>query len=150
GLTLPDGGVLDCKGTVVAVITQEQAAAAGRRRGLGIKLEPMDGADKARFEQILGAAVAAQPAPEPTGRHTAILSPPATPTPAPAPPPKPAPPPPPGPALRSSPQERIVGIDMGTSYTSVAVAAERKVKIISFPPHGEKSMPSVIHFSSRS
>ncbi len=70
--------------------------------------------------------------------------PPPTPTPAAAKAKKPPPPPPPVKKRRSEP---VIGMDLGTSYTSVAAVVDRKVKILPWPD-GIKSSPSVVAFPS--
>jgi molecular chaperone DnaK (HSP70)/Tfp pilus assembly protein PilZ len=129
-LTLPDGAVLPVKATIVAVLGATQAEALNKPRGVGVKLDKLEGADLVRFELILDAARAAAPRPDPA---------PAKPK---------APPPSPGAPAVHARSTRIVGIDLGTSYTSVSAARDRKIVIMPFED-GLRAMPSVVSFPSR-
>lgn len=164
-LTLPDGSTFAVTGKVVNVITAEEAASAGKRGGLGIQLDEFDAAHQARFDELLEAARAAQPIPEQisesdlpaitaTGslRTSAVLEAiadgsiedPFAPT-------RVTPPkPPPTPARGKAPAVHtasgaIVGIDLGTTYTSVAAVQGKKVTILA-RQDGSRSTPSVIAF----
>ena len=145
-LALPSGEPLVFRGTVVNIISDEQAAHLGKNGGLGIKLEPPTGEAKERFDQIIATARAEFPAPaEVTHEFSesvdsesvdsesvdidvedpeeSIASP---------------------AAVVDSP---VVGIDLGTTYTSVAAIVGKKVTILPWP-HGGKSTPSVVSFPS--
>jgi len=54
-------------------------------------------------------------------------------------------PPPPPPRAEKRRREPVIGVDLGTSYTSVAAVMERKVRILPWPD-GVKSSPSVVSF----
>lgn len=184
-LGLPDGTTFEATGVVVNVVTDAEAQP-GRPQGIGIRLDPPDGADAERFEELLHKARAAQPVPEAVPdvieespvTHTgsvrlsavhkaaqmgnvlaetpAATEPPKTSRPvvnfAAPPPPSPAPPrraptsPASGRARSPAPQgQRIVGIDLGTTYTSVATVVGKKVSILHHPD-GSRSSPSVVSF----
>jgi molecular chaperone DnaK len=44
------------------------------------------------------------------------------------------------------PDETIVGIDFGTSYSSVAVLRDRRLELVPIEPDGDPMMPSVVSF----
>jgi actin-like ATPase involved in cell morphogenesis/Tfp pilus assembly protein PilZ len=151
-LGLPDGTTLPMTGVVVAVVSAEQAARAGKGRGLGIKLDAPTGTSALRFGELLGAARQAQPRPVESQSIPIELED-ALPEEeeAPARPDKSEPLPitvddsqvTARPTRPSRP--RIVGIDLGTSYTSVAVMRGRKVVVLPFAD-GQKSLASVVSF----
>ncbi len=123
-------------------------------RGLGVRLDPLEGEPRQKFDEILEAARAAQPRPEtaPPGDESAVprelpvsatgsvsviavqetealAAAPAT--------------------HRRSDKGPIVGIDLGTTYTSVAAVVDKRVRILA-GPNGERSVPSVVAFPDRS
>ncbi len=165
-LTLPDGQVVDVTGTVVAVIAGELAARAGKPPGLGVKLADFGPELTRKFAELLEAAKQVQPAPQPDfdidvdasddgsgGQAPMVFAKPAAEPPVPATAPTP---PPPAPATSAraalakatARRGRIVGIDLGTTYTSVAAAVGTRVSILPFPD-GEKQAPSVVSFPAR-
>jgi actin-like ATPase involved in cell morphogenesis/Tfp pilus assembly protein PilZ len=174
-LELPDGAMLPLTGTVVNVIDPTLAASLGKAPGLGIRIDLPEGEARVQFERLLEAARAAQPQPprpEPaasppqpaitaTGSvrlsavHRAIADGTITEAP-PQPPPTPPPPPPtPPPARKAAGPRRtaprpgpIVGIDLGTTYTSVAAVQGKKVTILG-RADGSRSTPSVISFPDK-
>ena len=173
-LTLPNQSTLTLKGKVVNVIAAS-ATGNGKPAGLGVEIEPLEGVAKTRFDKILATAKATAPQPPrpaitPTGSirlsavHEAVAlangsdeklslddfsangeesaevdivieaeEPPAPPARAPK----------PMPVVGSD--EIVVGIDLGTSFTSVAAVVGKKVQILPWPD-GVKSQPSVINF----
>lgn len=218
-LTLPDGGKVPVTGQVVNLIDAETAARFGKKAGLGISLDALEGDMRRRFEELLAAArasgpelseadtmdgdpkprrpsppqgtptvtqtgpvklsaiedvfAAKQPLDEPvdlsedddllveeaaplptprkeqampppppgakpqvsfteTGEHPAITEPPE--------PPKPS-----APAVHTGGPEPIVGIDLGTTYSSVAAVIGKKVSILPWSD-GAKSCASVVTF----
>jgi molecular chaperone DnaK len=184
-LTVPDGSVLRLHGTVVAIIDAEQAKRFGKKPGLGVQLQPLDGPARDRFDAVLGEARASIPptADEvpvdfdgsgvtPSPRQTTarggedddeVLAPSsghAAPS-----PPAPSPAPvaaiveaPPAPAVAAASQQSspdvfsrtaweapIVGIDLGTTYTSVAAVRNGKISILR-NELGLTSTPSAIAF----
>jgi actin-like ATPase involved in cell morphogenesis/Tfp pilus assembly protein PilZ len=166
-LDLPGGETFSVSGTVVNVIDAGRASALDKRGGLGIRLDEFDEATQARFDELLEAARAAQPIPEQiaesdlpavtkTGslRTSAVLKAitdgtiedPFSPAQIKKPP---VPPPVPqsknrAPAVHVS-EGPIVGIDLGTTYTSIAAVQGKKVSILA-RPDGSRSTPSVIAF----
>jgi len=198
-ITLPDEGTFSVEGTVVNIIGAERASQLGKRPGLGVKLDPLEGDAKARFDQLLVAARQDAPVPEestrngeppagtvdrsqqptedsvalrmssvhqvlserevaegaepPLPRPVAQAMPPAAPgakravtfsEPSDLAPPVQAPP---RPAPGSGPRT-IVGIDLGTTYSSIGAVVGKKVSILSWPD-GKKSSPSVLSWPSR-
>ncbi len=203
-LTLPDGNTFPFPGTVVNIITPEIAAKYGKRAGLGVRLNELTGEAKQRFDAVLAAAKAEQPAPaaraqfSKTGSLTAIhedsvdeleararskiawddgaaagdededidisvdedaaVIRDAAPARPPQPAPPPAPPPQPPPAAKAAPPKApppvprkklgiVIGVDLGTSYTSVSAVAGKKVQVLTWND-GSRSSPSVISFPS--
>jgi actin-like ATPase involved in cell morphogenesis/Tfp pilus assembly protein PilZ len=148
GLTLPDGSTFTVTGKVVNIISAQQAEAIGKRAGLGIQLDPLDDEGRERYETLLSEARAQVPTP--AEQNTDGEPHPVLPTPEGGPPPIP-------PKRRVSAVRRavggggagkaspIVGIDMGTTHTSVAAVIGRKVQILEWPD-GLKSCPSVLSF----
>jgi actin-like ATPase involved in cell morphogenesis/Tfp pilus assembly protein PilZ len=165
---LPDGQRLALKGKVQHVVTAEQAAAQGGGAGIGVKFDARHEHDLLLLEQMAQAAeqAAASPPPPASEPEPENIVLPRAPTPAPAGDagkpfariatvsgvPAAAPAVPRGPARRGLPRGAVcpaLGIDFGTSYTSVAVTigdlvylvpdAEGRVlqpSIVSFPPKG--------------
>jgi uncharacterized protein (TIGR02266 family) len=143
-LELPDSQTFKVTGKVVNVIDAARAAELHTAPGLGVRLDALEGEARARFDQIVAAARASQPIPEPapisdTGSVSVIevakveiTQPPAR-TPS-------------GrrPAM-SAGTGPIVGIDMGTTYTAVAAVRGKKVGILA-RGDGSRSTPSVISF----
>lgn len=167
-LYLPDDATFTVTGTVANVVDAEQAARRGSSRGLGVRLDPLEGERKTRFDELVEAARRSQPRPDTrsaqsraetktdrgrprldtdlaipeelpvsaTGSvsvlavHTAGGSgavdraPVATTVPS---------------------QGPIVGVDLGTTYTSIAAVIDHRVRILT-GPNGERSLPSVIAF----
>ena len=166
-LSLPDAVSFVLTGTVANVISADRAAQFGKRQGLGIKLESLAGDDRERFDLVLSAARAADPIPELLARLTPAAGvpiiatappttttqpqspsppsqPPATPKPRASPPPIPRPPSPPPPrSPPPAPAGPIVGIDLGTTFTSIAAIMGNKVTILA-RDDGHKSTASVI------
>ena len=183
-ITLPNSETFPLGGTVVNIISEEQAARFGKKGGLGIQLDPLEGDNKIRFDLILNAAREAVPQPEQTietgsprpqrpqtegplptspsvplddvgglparnanpvvsftesGPGTAAAPKQRAPSPT---PPRAAPPPIPHKHSAGTP---VVGIDLGTTYTSVATVVGSKVSILKWP-HGGQSSPSVVSF----
>jgi uncharacterized protein (TIGR02266 family) len=158
-MQLPNGAPFPLAGTVVNVIDAEKAVEYRKPPGIGVQLDPMDDATAERFAQLLDAARGDQPVPEAsthepnspitkTGsiRVSAVRAaldaePLAEAAPIAAPKPKP-----PIPTLveKRAPQP-IIGIDLGTTYTSVAAVIGKKVTILPWPD-GTKSSPSVVAF----
>ncbi len=215
-LTLPDGGKVPVTGVVVNIISADHAAQFGKKPGLGIALDALEGDAEAKFKELVAAAQASGPelseedtmdgAPRPrrpspppithavthtgsvklsaikdmivagealgepidltedddllieeqealpaprkeqampppvpgakppvsfteTGEHPAITE-----------PPKPA-----APAVHTGGPEPIVGIDLGTTYSSVGAVIGKKVSILPWPD-GAKSWASVVSF----
>jgi molecular chaperone DnaK (HSP70) len=173
-LHLPDGNTFMVTGTVANVIDEATAAQHGGSRGLGVRLDPLEGERKQRFEQIVEAARRQQPRPEtprPQARaetqtdrgrpraDTDLAVPEEVPVSA------------TGSvsvlavqsaaqqagagavarrvaSIKSADKGPIVGIDLGTTYTSVAAVVDHRVRILS-GPNGERSLPSVIAFPRR-
>lgn len=112
----------------------ELAARLGRRSGLGLRFQGLEPRQRDHLDQIL--ALARQAAPSPAAQTA----------PAPA-----AAPPQTGATRfargtgRVSLHRRIVGIDLGTSYTAVAAVVAGKVQILPWPD-GSRAIPSVIAF----
>jgi actin-like ATPase involved in cell morphogenesis/Tfp pilus assembly protein PilZ len=170
-LMLPDGTEVAIGGAVVAVVDAETAQRVNKPRGLGVKLDDLSGEMKARFEALLAAARDAQPhsadegfdidvdvdergsvqRPMPTAAENDLLFPePEAPAPA-APKAAPAAPAPSARAAiaKAAPRAgRIIGIDLGTTYTAVAAARQGRVTVLQ-RPDGERSIPSVVSFPSR-
>ena len=151
-LTLPDGSTFPFPGTVVNVITAEVAAEHGKRPGLGVKLDELAGEAKQRFDAVLEAARSEQPAPvdraqfSKTGTLQAVHDAPAEPAkPPPAKAAKPPPLPPPIPRRKSL--GAVIGVDLGTSYTSVSAVVGKKVQVLTWDDDS-RSSPSVISFPS--
>ncbi len=165
--SLPDGEVLYLVGAVARVVGAQQAAAENRSPGVGVRLGSLSGEDMVRFGRILDAARSSIPRPPkpllaPAGafRFSAInATAPATATtlseedfaaadaeveaalPAPAVAVGSA-----AAAMRSG-DNPILGIDLGTRFTSMAVATERTVLPLPWP-HGVAAWPSVVWFPS--
>ncbi len=209
-LELPNGGMLPLTGTVVNIITAEQAARFGKRQGLGVQLDPPEGEARLKFEQLIAAASSGRPLPEEQTLDGDMPPPPKLPAPVtptgsvrlsavqraiaeddidglapsrddshididvdedsavqelpplPAPKAEPAMPPPhpgqtekitfkstePAPARPrplASQHDPVVGIDLGTTYTSVAAVVGKKVSMLPWSD-GAKSWPSVVSF----
>ncbi len=185
-LELPDHSTLPLTGTIVNVITPEQAADRGRSPGIGIQIHRPEGAAGKRFAVLLkvaqsrqlrpedvvaiGAGPAGKPFRAPTGAeavrlssvHTALseefvgqigldevdpaaIDPlddiewqaPVRPNPESVPPPSTKPSSPPRSGL-------VVGIDLGTSYTSVATIVGDRVKLLK-DDQGRSNFPSVLY-----
>ncbi len=170
-LNLPDGDVFPMTGMVVNVIGAEQAAKLGKRAGLGIQLDEFEGEAKDRFDALLESARSEQPIPEKipessqpavteTGslRTSAVLQAIAdgslqdpfvsTSEDAKVVAPAPAATPPPRRQVTPSGTGPIVGIDLGTTYTSIAAVQGKKVTILERDDQS-RSSPSVISFPSK-
>jgi len=138
-LELPHGGQLALRGQIVSRLAPEEAPGRGRRPGIGVKLDPMAGEELARFAQILATARAAAPTPEPgdpAGSDAVTAPRPAVPVPV----------PPEG----SSPHRRppasvVIGVDLGTTYTSVSALRGNRVTVLPLPD-GSRQFPSVVSF----
>jgi actin-like ATPase involved in cell morphogenesis/Tfp pilus assembly protein PilZ len=160
-LTLPDGQVVPMTGQVVAVIDGEIAGRAGKQPGLGVRLDDFPPGLQKRFDELIAVARQQQVAPEENdfdidvdsvpgdaeaGAEARIA----------AAPPAPPAPPAPGPGVSAKvafaavrPRRgRIIGIDLGTTYTSISAAVKNRVAILPFPD-GERQAPSVIAFPQR-
>ncbi len=164
-LTLPDGQVVPITGHVVAVIAGELAARAGKAPGLGVQLDDFSPELQKKFDALIAAARQQQPEPEENdfdidletgpghvpgtrGARPEHMQEPASTL------PSAAPPPPATPSARvaltqARPRRgRIIGIDLGTTYTSISAAVKNRVAILPFPD-GERQAPSVIAFPQR-
>ena len=166
-IELPDGSAFPLVGTVVNVLDQAKAAEYRKPPGLGVQLDPMDDTTSKRFAELIVAARSDQPVPEestlaPNSPITrtgsirvsavhaaldadALASAPVAAAPVAAPAPRPKPPIPT--VARSRPTETIIGIDLGTTYTSVAAVLGKKVTILPWAD-GSKQSPSVVAFPS--
>ncbi len=116
---LPDGQLLLLTGTVASSVD----------RGLGIELSPLSEQERHMYSQVLIAARDAQPKPDALRqpeqpRRTRIAR---------------------GTARHKVPTPAIVGIDLGTTYTSVAATLDGRVQILPWA-NGSKAIPSVVHF----
>jgi actin-like ATPase involved in cell morphogenesis/Tfp pilus assembly protein PilZ len=168
-ITLPDGTEVTVTGTVVSRVgpaTSGGPAPTSLKQGLGIKLDELPAEVERRFEAILADAKAAQPQPEDfdidvdtnSGNRpgTEPLWPEAAqPASEPAATSRPAPAraaaaqaPSAKSALAAHKGGRIIGIDLGTTYTSVAAAKDGRVLILPWKS-GERSMPSVVAFPDK-
>ncbi len=132
---LQDGCELSVRGTVVTTRTSEQAFATGKRAGFGVRLDPMSGPQLESYRDLL--EVARRNAPAPGGGPTEPLPSPDT--------------------LRQRrargtepgvPSPPIVGIDFGTSFTSISAAAHGQVTVLKWPD-GSHQIPSVVAFPQR-
>jgi actin-like ATPase involved in cell morphogenesis len=131
-LTLPSRGLLPLGGTVV-----ERVSARGDEpAGLCIRLDPLSGSDRTRFEQVLQAArdevpvaaeaVGVQAGAPQVGKVRLARG---------------------SEQLQVYPQP-IVGIDFGTTYLSVSAAIGNRVHILPWPD-GSRAVPSVVSFPNR-
>ncbi len=131
-MILPSLGLLPLSGTVVERVT----ARAGEPAGLCIRLDAMTASEQARFEQLLQEAREEAPVPaEGVGMQAGAPqvgrvrlargsgSVPVTPTP-------------------------IIGIDFGTTYTSVSATIGNRVHVLPWPD-GSRQIPSVVSFPNR-
>ena len=145
-LHLPDASEILLTGTVVNVVT---GGAPDRQPGLGIHFNALGGDESRRFDEVLAAARSAQPVPDPppgvtsTGSVSLIAVAEAVALAA-----EPATPDPPPPAERPAATGPIVGIDLGTTYTSIATVRGKKVTVLS-RADGNRSIPSVVAFPSK-
>jgi molecular chaperone DnaK (HSP70)/Tfp pilus assembly protein PilZ len=167
-LTLPDNSTLPVLGRVVNLITREEAARHGKPPGLGISLEEPTPEFKARFDQLLAQLKGGEPRPIPASdmmrtppyAHSPITE--GEPldetsvdeamvdardrlgareghdTPRPKLPPSSAP-------LSERRPGIIVGIDLGTTFTSVGAVVGQKVKVLP-REDGTMASPSVVSF----
>ena len=171
-LTLPNGTKFSMTGRVVNAITQEEAAKRGKPAGLGVALDELTGEVRRTFDKLIVNAKRSQPRPaevledgsplpqapetpevQPTGQvnssaiHQLPEGSPVGPLVTPPPPPPPAPaeakPPSSAPMGLLQGDAPLVGIDLGTSNTSVACVVANKVTIAEMPD-GSRSMPSVV------
>jgi len=163
-LTLPDGASLPVTGQIVNIITPEDAARVGKAQGLGIQLfAPEQGPERDAFVSILERAKAAQPQPpapqEPEPQEeeidphteelthdaveTAVAAQPKEPEVAAA--PSASSPPPAATPLTQRREGRIIGIDLGTTFTSVGAVIDNRVEVLS-GKDGTRSCPSVVSF----
>lgn len=120
-------------GKVVSVLGAEQASATGKPPGLGIRWDELSAEARAGYDAIVEAARTAAPVPASD--------------PAPAAAPAPAAPPP---RVRTARVRStvVVGIDLGTCYTSVAALHDGKVAVLT-RPNEARSWPSVVAFPAR-
>jgi len=134
-ITMPGSGQLALRGTVASVLEPARAEAEGKPPGLGIRLDPLSEADRSRFSRVLAAARAAAPAPgnmPHLGRpaddtaHRRLAR---------------------GTGQHDVPSA-TVGIDLGTTYTSVSAAVGNKVAVLPWP-NGSYALPSVVCFPRR-
>ncbi len=154
-LELPTGKVLTLSGTARHVVTPERALAEGRSPGVGIEIDPKHADDLKRVEAAAKAAsggkasaapVAAKAGPAARGNAA-----PTSHLPAPAPPPVAGPkvvaprPPRARPARPQGQAARAVGIDFGTSYSSISAAIGDRVYLIP-DSAGRVSQPSVVGY----
>ncbi len=145
-LHLPDGTRFDVAGRIAHISGPEAPT-----HGVGVRLDPLEGEQKDQFERLLDAARAAQPRPESQSEASAVprevavsetgsvsviavqeteaLA--AAPS-----------------ANRRSNDGPIVGIDLGTTYTSVAAVVDQRVRILAGLDN-ERSIPSVVAFPDK-
>jgi len=115
---LPDGQLLLLTGSIASVSD----------RGMGIELNTLTEHERHMYSQILIAARNAQPKPdslrqaEPDRTRMAR-----------------------GTAPHSVPTPAIIGIDLGTTFTSVSATLDGRVQILPWA-NGYKAIPSVVHF----
>ncbi len=125
-LTLPDRSLLILSGRIV----QRLAPDGKRVPGLCVAFAPIAEADRARLAQLVEAARAGAPAPAAANDG------------------------PPGPPARSArgtaraPSVPVIGIDLGTTFVSVAAALDGRVHVLPFPGGG-RALPSVVAFPRR-
>jgi actin-like ATPase involved in cell morphogenesis len=124
----PSGRALRLEGNVVSRRSPEEARKQGRRPGLGVRFGSLPTTDRQRLLSLL--SIARDSAPEfskqtlKPRRRLARGT---------------------GPAFRRDP---IIGIDLGTTNTSVAVALGDRVQILKWPG-GTYSIPSIVAFPER-
>jgi len=145
-LHLPDGARFDVTGRVAHIAGPEAPT-----HGVGVRLDPLEGEQKDQFDQLLDAARATQPRPESQAEANAV--------------PREVPVSETGSvsviavqeteALAAAPSVHphandgpIVGIDLGTTYTSVAAVVDQRVRILA-GLDGERSIPSVVAFPDK-
>jgi actin-like ATPase involved in cell morphogenesis len=153
-LVLPDGSTFEAEGDVANVLDAAAAAERGVQPGLGVRIRQLDDDARARFDALIASARDAQPRPE-TSRPEpkAEDEPPAR---SEAPPEREAEAPTPSrqtPAASGSMPRLpatgpIIGLDLGTTYTSASAVIDKRVRILA-GPDGSRSMPSVISFTNK-
>jgi actin-like ATPase involved in cell morphogenesis/Tfp pilus assembly protein PilZ len=144
-LGLPNGGSLRLTGTVAFTRGLAEAAHDKRLPGIGIKLEPLPPPTAELYQKVVEAARDSSPMPinsspsprtdgtsRPTGQETTTQR-----------------------RLRLArgtgafrKETPIIGIDLGTSYTSVAAALDNRISVIPWPD-GSTCAPSVVSFPGR-
>lgn len=148
---LPDGQTLPLRGKVVHVVTPEMAAAQGRSAGIGVKIDEKHAGDLLLLEHM-AQEDAEHPAPPPSQMSAGASLPPlstASSPPVAAAPAAPAPAP--APAKAALPSGKIasaVGIDFGTTFTSITVAIGDEVHLIA-DDQGRTLQPSIVHYPER-
>lgn len=171
-LTLPNGTTVALTGQVANVTDARSARKQGKPAGIGIMFDPLAGTSKEILQKLLATARAHQPRPAdtlesgqpepPSPRHESKAEIQAGPLGHSAvqqviqseenrelseasPLPDPPPPPPTKPLARSPSAGPIIGIDLGTTNSSVAAVVGQKVSLLGFSD-GAKFMPSVVSF----
>jgi actin-like ATPase involved in cell morphogenesis/Tfp pilus assembly protein PilZ len=151
---LPDGSKLALRGTVQHVVTAEQAARTGGTAGMGVKFDEEHESDLLLLDQM---AQSAEAPPPPASEPEPETLPPRPPTPSPVTlarihivtGPLTSSVPTQGGLPRHLPVCPVLGVDFGTSYTSVAVALGELVYLLP-DPEGRVLQPSIVSFPPRS
>ncbi len=164
-IRLPDASELKVAGTVVNILDAKRAKKLNRAPGLGVKLSDLTPEQKQNFDMVLRTAQENAPRPAtvpPTAPPSTVemdgdfevleeavvgeavenLSPA---TPSPRAPESPQTAPPTSNPTPHKPSGPIIGIDLGTTYTSVAAVVGKKVTILQ-REDGSRSTPSVVSF----
>jgi actin-like ATPase involved in cell morphogenesis len=140
----PGTPALSLRASVVWARSPEVAQASEREPGIGVRFEPLPAAKQARLDELLAMAQHCAPDTPASARlfESAEL----------------------GEAVaraeaaagqrrlargtdRLPLPRRVIGIDLGTTYTSVAAAVANRVQILSWPD-GSRAIPSVVAFSA--
>lgn len=145
-LDLPDGRQLPLRGMVQHVLSPESALAQKRGPGAGIRIDPRHQVDLLLLEEM-AAACAAQPSPPPPAESA---------VPPPPPPPEEgsetdqaAPPEMARPKLPRGQVARAVGLDFGTTYSSLSVAIGDRVCLVA-DHEGRLTQPSIVAYPEKS